>query len=141
MGKHLNELMRHHPVLKETIHASVAASLEKLEELGNTYVPPAEMRHWYYLVGAPATTIEGDVEMADVEGDANHLQKPEQGTSREDGADSKQDEPVLKGHDNLMVNFISIIGRVCLSSTSHAARKDFFCTVSRGPFFSWKRHS
>lgn len=115
MGTGIDELIRHHPRLKQPVFQAIAATLSKIEELGLQYEFPPESRHWYRLVPVPnvaaASTEDGDVRMHDVP-----LPTPAS-TDRRNGQDvdptmQGAEETPSKSHDNHVVSFIDILGRV-----------------------------
>jgi E3 ubiquitin-protein ligase HUWE1 len=105
IGTAIDELIRHHPSLKAAVFDALKATISKIEELGNTYEVPKDMRHWYYLVPAslPLSSSDGDVVMESVE---TETPEPSATHVQPDG------DPESKNHDNHIVSFIDILGRV-----------------------------
>jgi hypothetical protein len=115
MGTAIDELIRHHPSLKHSVLSALQSTLDKIEQLGQEYEVPADIRSWYLL--APETTLPengtGDVNMMDAPGDsAQPTQQPDTGSDESGNADDSS--PTY--HENHIVAFIDILGRVCPSS-------------------------
>lgn len=84
----------------------------KIEDLGNAYVVREDIQQWYKLLPMSAPAFDNDVVMdAVLEG-----AEPESGVmladSAHDAAHLNGDELLPKSHDNIIVSFIDVIGRV-----------------------------
>jgi E3 ubiquitin-protein ligase HUWE1 len=120
IGTSIDELIRHHPFLKTSVFDAVRSTLGRIEDLGNAYTVPTDIRHWYQLV--PETTVvvpqqestEGDIAM-DVDselvaaGSADTAGIIDETSS--EAAGEKEDSSI-KSHDNHIVSFIDVVGRV-----------------------------
>ena len=66
IGTAVDELIQHHPSLKIAVFDSLRATLSRIEDLGASYVPPADIERWYHLM--PTSVVshsDGDVVMQD----------------------------------------------------------------------------
>jgi len=115
MGTAIDELIRHHPHLKKPVFQAISATLSKIEELGLAYEAPTESRHWYNLIpipsGLPSVSSDDDVAMFDVS-----LPTPASSDRRNapdyEAGPPASEESSSKSHDNHIVSFIDILGRV-----------------------------
>lgn len=113
IGTAIDELIRHHPSLKIAVFDALKSTISKIEELGNTYKVPKDLQPWYRLIPAVPNVLDPghDVSMEDVESgpaartpvDPAHIQPPN--TEDEEETDSNT-------HDNYIVSFIDVLGRV-----------------------------
>lgn len=125
IGTAIDELIRHHPSLKAAVFDALKSTIIKIEELGNVFEIPQELRQWYRLVPVPPSPVaqDGDVAMEDLE--AAHVVSVSAGVGisadeATDALDDEDDIPEPKAHDNYIVSFIDILGRVsslCLPPT------------------------
>lgn len=118
IGTAVDELIRHHPLLKTPVFEALKSTLSKIEDLGNDFVPSEATQQWYKLVpvAAPASA-DLDVPMEDVESTdptaplstsaLEGVEVPKVETSTSSSTDESQ-----KAHDNHVVSFIDILGRV-----------------------------
>jgi E3 ubiquitin-protein ligase HUWE1 len=107
MGTAVDELVRHHPTLKRAVLDSLRATLSKIEELGNVFVPEKEQAGWYMLLPAAGGREQAeDVTMSEPDVPVVIPSTPlpdDEGSSKEDATAS---------HSNYIVSFIDVIGRV-----------------------------
>lgn len=117
IGTAIDELIRHHPSLRAAVFDALKATIAKIEELGNAYEVPRNLLHWYRLIpGTVSVAIDDDVAMEDigsvptvprsdvtVQGDDTQAEAPD---------DDNDDEVATKNHDNHIVSFIDVLGRV-----------------------------
>jgi len=106
MGSSIDELIRHHPVLKNVVFDALNSTMQKIEQMGYAFIPPSEIRPWYLLtpVNSQESSTE-DIIMKDAE-ESNDSAK----VSGEDP--SSADDPINKSHDNTIVSFIDVLSRV-----------------------------
>lgn len=110
MGTAIDELIRHHPQLKSSVFEAVKATLSKIEDLGNAFVPPEDMKQWYKLV--PVSTgqeRDEDVAMEDISAEGDEVSSTK---AESKGPTSTSEDSAPKSHDNHIVSFIDVIGRV-----------------------------
>lgn len=118
IGTAIDELIRHHPSLKTPVFEALKSTLSKIEDLGNAFQVPESIKRWYQLVPVPpkASPGDGDIPMEDVETTGTAVtsdQVTEQSEDNTADADNSYDEdPATKAHDNNVVSFIDIMGRV-----------------------------
>ena len=119
IGTAVDELVRHHPSLKHAVFEAIKSTLTQLENIGMTYTPPADIKQWYQLV--PLSTehpLAEDVTMQDVMPALTEVEEVAATTGLEDAAGSQsgsdQDEHEGKGHDNIIVSYIDVLGRVSI---------------------------
>ncbi|KAF9029021.1 hypothetical protein BDZ89DRAFT_1101623 [Hymenopellis radicata] len=121
MGTTIDELIRHHPQLKAAVFESIRVTLSKIEDLGNAFEAPEDIKQWYKLM--PTPTPEEDITMEDIQatGEAPQARSPE--------ATAASEEPATKAHDNHIVSFIDVLGRFLEGLFQHAPHcKDFMNT-------------
>lgn len=130
IGTAIDELIRHHPSLKTPVFEALKATLARVEELGNSYVVPPDMMHWYQLAPIKPST---DV---DVEMDVDTKEEPSQPTTEaptlpSSGDDDSSDEDsASKSHDNIIVSYIDVLGRFLEGLFQHPPHcKDFITTT------------
>ena len=115
VGGSIDELIRHHPLLKNVVFKSLLSTLSKLEDLGNAYSAPSDIASWYTL--SLSNSSNTDVPMEDVQPSA---EVPADSSSAKE---EPGDEAQTKAHDNLIVNFIDVFGRVRINTySSYAVR-------------------
>lgn len=113
IGTAVDELIRHHPSLKMPVFEALKSTLSRIEDLGWSYVPTANIKQWYQLVPVSvATSGDSDVTMSD-----DDQQTPTEPIAGESipapvDADENEDEDISKNHDNIVVSYIDVIGRV-----------------------------
>jgi E3 ubiquitin-protein ligase HUWE1 len=117
IGTAMDELIRHHPSLKTPVFEAIKSTLSKIEDLGNAYVVPEDIQQWYKLVPVSASVHDEDVVMdiADSEG-AEEMTATDSEQSGSTANDLTQlsggEDPALRSHDNMVVSFIDVVGRV-----------------------------
>ncbi len=113
IGTAIDELVRHHPILKAPVFDSLRATLSKIEDLGNAFEPPEEAKQWYKLLALSTATPspDDDVTMEDVQ-TAGQAPTPAPRTSEDKKHSSSGEEGAQKAHDNHIVSFIDVLGRV-----------------------------
>lgn len=113
IGTAVDELIRHHPSLKVQVFDALKSTLSRIEDLGASYSPPADIKHWYQLVPISTLPSDDDVTMQD---DAamespGPAEVPQVAVEDIDD-DSEDDDQNGKSHDNIVVSYIDIVGRV-----------------------------
>ena len=111
IGTAIDELVRHHPLLKAAVFNSLKSTLKAIEEMGRGYQVPDDLLPWYQLTpGASVTNVDADVKMDDAEPmQAESFESDIADASVGDGS-NKPDEAV--SHDNIVVSFIDVLCRV-----------------------------
>lgn len=107
----MEELVRHHPSIKKSVFDSIQSTLREIEALGNRYVVPEEHEQWYKLRATqPAEPLQ-DVADTDVD------MTPSAETTVTPSSTATLDphsylEESSKGHDNVVVSYIDVFGKV-----------------------------
>ena len=114
VGTAIDELIRHHPLLKATVFDALKSTIVKIETLGQTYEVPRESRQWYFLVPAITSTnpMDSDVAMEDVEVPPSISSGLTGGEEDAGLHDNEDDSRNSKQQDNTIVSFIDVLGRV-----------------------------
>lgn len=116
IGTALDELIRHHPSLRTAVFDALKTTIAKIEELGTAYEVPGDLLHWYRLVPVSVPLADdGDVPMEDVDNVAAASSSRSDATAQGEGTqadDDDADEVMTKNHDNHIVSFIDVLGRV-----------------------------
>lgn len=116
IGTAVDELIRHHPTLKFPVFEALKSTLSHVENLGTDYVSPSDIKHWYQLVSASdESSSDGDITMQDVSSPSTEVVDSGEAAAEVAEDDQDEDEPQEKTHDNVVVSFIDILGRVSAS--------------------------
>ena len=113
IGASIDELVRHHPSLKALVFDAVISVISKIEALGNSYVPPSDIEHWYRIraVQPPVTGTE-DVVMEDASALTATESGVGSGANQTEEASGSSEDSQMKSHDNVIVHFIDVLGMV-----------------------------
>lgn len=126
IGTAVEELIRHHPSLKQSVFASIKATMEKIYSLGKDYTPADDIKQWYVLSPVVPVTAskEGEAVPMDVDvemqpGEASISQAgpsdplaSDLPASASDPISSYLDEATPKTHDNTIVSFVDVLCKV-----------------------------
>ena len=118
IGTAVDELIRHHPSLKSSVFNAIRSTLSSIEDFGMSFICPTDIRQFYQLI--PVTSVAGDLLLDDditmqddlretIEGPEEIAQEPLLEAADED---TDEDDVAAKNHDNIVVSFIDILGRV-----------------------------
>jgi len=131
IGTAVDELIRHHPSLKNPVFEALKSTLSHIENLGVGYVSPADIKQWYQLVPVSADqSSDGDVTMEDAVVAADETADIVETAGEAVEEDQDDDEPHEKNHDNIVVSFIDILGRFLEGFFQHPPHcKDFVLTT------------
>lgn len=125
IGTAVEELIRHHPSLKQSVFASIKATMEKIYSLGKNYTPTDDIKQWYILSPVlpltqsnenDAAPMDVDVEMqpGDVStsqaGSSNPASNPP--ASGPEPTSPYLDDATPKTHDNTIVSFVDVLCKV-----------------------------
>jgi E3 ubiquitin-protein ligase HUWE1 len=120
IGTAVEELVRHHPTLKMQVFEAIKMTMGKIEELGNAYEVPEEHKQWYLL--RPTKANSGPSSSTGAHGDDVDVEMGVAGASGSGTANAESegtlhlhDDNSFKAHDNVIVSFIDVLGKVCLS--------------------------
>lgn len=135
VGNTVDELIRHHPILKQAVFSGIISTLSKIETMGKTFSPPANIQRWYYLTRASNFPI---AEMEDVLMNASETPVlAETSDSRPALLSPSNNDTIIpeadaQAHGNVIISFMDVTGRVSASWPSVLARcADNLSTVSR----------
>ncbi|KAK7472586.1 E3 ubiquitin-protein ligase tom1 [Stygiomarasmius scandens] len=128
IGTAIDELIRHHPMLKTPVFEAMKSTMTKIEELGNAFEPSEDSRQWYRLLSGTSSSetdsMEG-VESTDVTSASIQVTEGEPSTAM-----AGNDEPSQKAHDNNIVSFIDVFGRFLEGLFQHTHHcRDFISTT------------
>ena len=116
IGTAIDELIRHHPMLKDAVFQSLRSTLCKIEDLGNAFEAEGELRQWYMLTVVEDSPGDDDVRMDDVQicdpSTSSTAREPSEAPKNEGLPSSSGDDQGSRAHDNSVVSFIDILGRV-----------------------------
>jgi len=118
IGTAVDELIRHHPSLKSSVFDAIRSTLSNIEDLGMSFVCPTDIKQFYQLM--PITSVAGDFlldEDITMQDDLRETIEAPEEIAREPlleavDEDSDEDDVTTKNHDNTVVSFIDILGRV-----------------------------
>jgi E3 ubiquitin-protein ligase HUWE1 len=113
IGTAIDELIRHHPSLRTSVFDSLLSTLSKIEDLGWAYEASEDVKHWYHLLPVSSVPGDHDIAMGDIEPDIEDA-KPTATLDDEfnDNSRSFSSDDAPRAHDNLIVSFIDVLGRV-----------------------------
>ncbi|KAF9475538.1 hypothetical protein BDN70DRAFT_996350 [Pholiota conissans] len=131
IGTAVDELIRHHPSLKGPVFESLQSTLGRIEDLGSSYVPPIDIQHWYRLIPIPAViSSDGDVVMQDEPIDTTSSRQISPTATTLEQPEEDNDDEASKGHDNVVVSYVDVIGRFLEGFFQHPPHcKDFVTTT------------
>ncbi|KAG7098569.1 hypothetical protein E1B28_000502 [Marasmius oreades] len=130
IGTAIDELIRHHPTLKAPVFDALKSTMNKIEDLGNGYDPPEEIRHWYQLV--PVLGIQDESKPMDGVEAFDGPEVPASSEGDQATASSGKEESSSKPHDNNIVSFIDIVGRFLEGLFQHTPHCRDFITAADG---------
>ncbi|KAI0644511.1 hypothetical protein C8Q79DRAFT_912719 [Trametes meyenii] len=115
IGTSIEELIRHHPTLKDKVFVAVKATMAKIEELGKAYTPSNEYKHLYRLQAtapAPFVTpaVEGESPM-EVDAGTPAGQAPRSEAQTPGEASAPRDDIYGRSHDNVIISYIDVFGK------------------------------
>ncbi|THH30438.1 hypothetical protein EUX98_g3760 [Antrodiella citrinella] len=115
IGTAIEELIRHHPSLKNSVYDAVRSTMGTIEELGNSFVVPEDLKSWYIIQPAISTqsvgvqTSDNDVPMEPIEPAEVTTQvapTPMDEPPAKDPLEPEDDE--VKIHGNLVTSYIDV---------------------------------
>ena len=114
IGTAVDELIRHHPALKLQVFDALKSTLSRIEDLGASYSPPPDIKHWYQLVPVSTLPFDDDVTMQDDAAmeSSGPIEVPQVAVEDIDDDNEDDDSTNPKSHDNIVVSYIDIVGRV-----------------------------
>ncbi|CDO77710.1 hypothetical protein BN946_scf184969.g61 [Trametes cinnabarina] len=115
IGTSIEELIRHHPSLKEKVFVAIKATMAKIEELGRSYSPPDDIKHLYRLQPtspAPAATpaLEAEAPMELDVGAATGI-APQAAATTTEVLPAPRDDLFSRPQDNIIISYIDVFGK------------------------------
>ncbi|KAF8525043.1 hypothetical protein BU17DRAFT_41797 [Hysterangium stoloniferum] len=134
VGSAVDELIRHHPTLKDAVFTAITSVLQRVEDLGEKFVEEKETESSYRLV--LVTETERDTAKMEVV-DGSHVDSQKQesaGTDTPDGLDTTQDSDQVKSEavENTIVAFVDVISRFLEGLFQHTPHCRDFVTNTDG---------
>jgi E3 ubiquitin-protein ligase HUWE1 len=109
-GTAIDELIRHHPTLKDRVFSAISDVFRKIEEIGQGYVDDKDVESHYRLV-LVSNESQPEARMEVTESSSAAVEGTETPEAVMEGEQSKQDPS-----DNIVVAFIDVMSRVrCFS--------------------------
>ena len=121
IGTSIEELIRHHPSLKDKVFVAIKATMAKIEDFGNTFVPSDDIKHLYRLqptaLPSPTpTTLDAEAPMeVDASAAATSTTAQQVRPDAQPSAEPSPPRDDLYGrpHDNIIISYIDVFGKVC----------------------------
>lgn len=114
IGTAVDELIRHHPSLKNAVFEALKSTLSHLENIGMAYTPSDDIKRWYQLIPlSQVPNLVADVTMQDSTSSCREID--DLNSTEAEGLRQSDDEDDLleeKSHVNAIVNYIDVLGRV-----------------------------
>ncbi|KAI0373495.1 hypothetical protein BV20DRAFT_1119067 [Pilatotrama ljubarskyi] len=116
IGTSLEELIRHHPSLKDKVFVAIKSTMARIEELGKAYTPPNDIKHMYRLqptAPVPSTMLAIAAEAPmEVEATAPTTdQAPQSDAQTPAAAPAARDELYGRPQDNIIISYIDVFGK------------------------------
>ncbi len=107
IGTYFDELVRHHPSLKDPVFTSIMSSLDKILALGKDYTPPESDKAWYGLTRTTTLLNIEDVPMEEAETAASSEEKDSH--QNNDESSGQADDLSPKPLENPIIDFIDVM--------------------------------
>ncbi|EKM54444.1 uncharacterized protein PHACADRAFT_174950 [Phanerochaete carnosa HHB-10118-sp] len=132
IGTAVEELVRHHPSLKNQVFEAIKQTMAKIEELGNAYQVPEENKHWYVL--RATRTTNASVGTSDVDVDMDASAQPSSSSiaasAEPEATPHIFEDSSFKSHDNAIVSFIDVLGKFLEGYFQHVPHcRDFLSST------------
>ena len=105
----------------------------KIEDMGNIHVVGKDIEQWYKLLPISPSASDMDVVMDSSDSGATPRTAIPIEQADPDDIPLSGDESMTKPHDNTIVSFIDVIGRVRLLEFLSGSKADLAIAVPRGP--------
>ncbi|KAI0326605.1 DUF913-domain-containing protein [Cubamyces sp. BRFM 1775] len=120
IGTSIEELIRHHPSLKDKVFVAIKATMVKIEDFGKAFVPSDDIKHLYRLQPTalpspmPATSeveapMEIDASAAATSTSTQQVRQPGAQPSAEPSP--LRDDLYGRPHDNIIIWYIDVFGK------------------------------
>lgn len=118
IGTSIEELIRHHPTLKDKVFSAIKSTMTKITDLGNAYVVPDDIKQYYKLQPqspAPAAQASTETSTAMDVDQPNVTEQPETPAAAAQAAAAEQpahrDDFPGRSHDNIVISYIDVFGK------------------------------
>jgi E3 ubiquitin-protein ligase HUWE1 len=111
IGSAVDELIRHHPLLKDSVFAAIAAVFERIEELGNAFVEEKDTESLYRLVLVGKAEPDSKMEVVESADLISQTGTPVQGIEANDIV-SEGDQGKQEAIENVVVAYVDVMARV-----------------------------
>lgn len=133
IGTAIEELIRHHPSLKNAVYDAIRSTMGVIETLGKAFVVPEDLTSWYTIQPVTASAVVGvqtsddDIAMEAVEPEVVTQVAPTPVNMQpvKDPFDAEDDEPKI--HGNLVTSYIDVFCKVRLVTSSYCYFILIFC--------------
>ena len=137
IGTAIEELIRHHPSLKDMVLAAIKTTMARIEELGNAFTVPKEIQHWYTLLPSPSavTVSESTDTVVAMEVDQNVATEQTANDPSAPAGEStapQRDDFFGRSHDNVVISYIDVLGKVRMDVLVHGLMLTVSNIVPRG---------
>ncbi|KAI0708195.1 hypothetical protein C8T65DRAFT_740208 [Cerioporus squamosus] len=116
IGTSIEELIRHHPALKDKVFAAIKTTMGKIEELGSAITVSDDIKHYYKLQPQNPAPAESSSADAGVAMDVDQPVPLEQASTTAQQTNSEQHSSSAsdlfgRSHDNLVISYIDVFGK------------------------------
>ncbi len=117
IGTSIEELIRHHPALKEKVFAAIKTTMGRIEELGSAFTVSDDIKHYYKLQPQDPAPVESSSTDAGAPMDVDQPAPAEQASTpaqqpNADQPSSSSTDLFGRSHDNLVISYIDVFGKV-----------------------------
>ncbi len=117
IGTSIEELIRHHPALKEKVFAAIKTTMARIEELGSAFTVSDDIKHYYKLQPQNPAPVESSSTDAGAPMDVDQPAPAEQASTpaqqpNPDQPSSSSTDLFGRSHDNLVISYIDVFGKV-----------------------------
>ncbi|KAL4252810.1 UPL family protein [Abortiporus biennis] len=129
IGTSIEELIRHHPSLKDSVFQSIKTTLGTIEELGKNWVCPEDLKPWYTLqpVSSPNPVATSGSDDHDVV-----MEAAEPTDTAPKSTEPADDEASPKSHDNIIISYIDVFCKFIEGFFQHVPHCRDFITNTDG---------
>ncbi|RDX47077.1 hypothetical protein OH76DRAFT_1406241 [Lentinus brumalis] len=116
IGTSIEELIRHHPALKEKVFAAIKTTMARIEELGSAFIVSDDIKHYYKLQPQNPAPVESSSTDAGAPMDVDQPAPAEQASTPAqqpipDQPSSSSTDLFGRSHDNLVISYIDVFGK------------------------------
>lgn len=111
VGSAVDELIRHHPSLKDGVFAAIAAVFERIEQLGNAFVEDKDAESLYRLVIVTESESDNKMDVVESSDTIGQTDAPVQGVEAID-VTTENDQGKQEVIENVIVAYVDVMARV-----------------------------